>query len=139
MKIFRLQISVLTFLLASLYSYGQKKYNLYVHGVDNDSAAIVAKTGLQISFPSYIACVEYINKLPDHLQSKGFVTASIDSLKYDSGFARITIFLGELYQWAILDAKNIETTILDAVGWREKCFPAGPSILLRFRNGKKKF
>ncbi|MBI5857804.1 MAG: BamA/TamA family outer membrane protein [Sphingobacteriales bacterium] len=126
MKIFRLQISVLVLLLASVYSFGQNKYNLHVHGVDNDSAGIVAKTGLQVSFPSYTACAEYINKLPGYLQSKGFVTASIDSLNFDSSFARITIFLGELYQWALLDVKNIETAILDAVGWREKMFAGKP-------------
>ncbi len=126
MRTVRLQISVLTLLLTSLYSFGQKKYDLFVHGVDHDSATIVSKTGLQVSFPSYIVCKEYINKLPDLLQSKGFVTASVDSLRFDSSSARIVLFLGEQYQWALLDTKNIEPEILDDVGWRGKMFTGKP-------------
>ena len=91
-----------------------------------DSANIVAKTGLQTSFTSRIACEEYINRLPGYLQSKGFVTASIDSLKYDSGFASILLFIGEQYLWAQLDAKYVESSLLDAIGWREKMFANKP-------------
>gem|GEM_PF-6618381 len=55
MRIFRLQISVLTFLFCVINTSGQGKYNLNLHGVDKDSAAIISKVGLQVSFPSYIA------------------------------------------------------------------------------------
>ncbi len=126
MRKFRLQISVLTFLLLSIYVPAQNKYNLHLKGVDKDSATIVTKTGLQTRFASQLACSDYINKLPGYLQSKGYVTASIDSLSYDSSSARIVLFMGELYLWAVLDAKNIESSILDAVGWREKMFTNKP-------------
>ena len=123
MRNFRLQISLFVFLLLCIINgSAQNKYNLYLRGVDKDSATIVAKTGLQTSFVSRIACEEYINRLPGYLQSKGYVTASIDSLNYDSGFARMLLFTGELYLWAQLDAKNVEPSILDAIGWREKMF-----------------
>ena len=123
MRNFRLQISLFVFLLLCIINgSAQNKYNLYLQGVDKDSATIVAKTGLQTSFVSRIACEEYINRLPGYLQSKGYVTASIDSLNYDSGFARMLLFTGELYLWAQLDAKNVEPSILDAIGWREKMF-----------------
>ncbi len=94
--------------------------------MDKDSAAIVSKTGLQTSFASAAACTEYINKLPGYLQSKGYVTASIDSLHYDSAAASIVLFIGELYLWAQLDAKKVESSILDAIGWREKMFANKP-------------
>lgn len=123
---FRLQISVLLFLLLSIYTSAQNKYILQVRGVDKDSAAIVSKTGLQTSFASAAACTEYINKLPGYLQSKGYVTASIDSLHYDSAAASIVLFIGELYLWAQLDAKKVESSILDAIGWREKMFANKP-------------
>lgn len=126
MKIFRLQISVLAFLASIINAAGQGKYQLYVRGVDRDSATIVAKAGLQVSFPSYITCAEYMSKLPDLLQSKGFVTSSIDSLRFDSTAASTVLFLGEEYQWAVLEAKNIEAAVLDAVGWREKMFAGKP-------------
>ncbi len=94
--------------------------------MDKDSAAIVSKTGLQTSFASAAACTEYVNKLPGYLQSKGYVTASVDSLQYDSDKARMVLFVGELYLWAQLDAKNVEPSILDAIGWREKMFANKP-------------
>jgi len=76
----RSQISLLVFLLVSIYGSSQNKYTIHLRGVDMDSATIVAKTGLQTSFASRFACEDYINRLPDYLQSKGFVNASIDSL-----------------------------------------------------------
>ena len=91
-----------------------------------DSATIVSKTGLQTSFATANACIDYINKLPGYLQSKGYVTASVDSSRYDPASARIVLFLGQVYLWAQLDAKNIELPILDAIGWREKMFADKP-------------
>jgi hypothetical protein len=91
----RQQISLLVLLLLGIYCSAQKqadrpsglreqadKYTLLLQGVDMDSATIVAKTGLQTSFISRFACEEYINRLSGFLQSKGFVTSSIDSLYY---------------------------------------------------------
>ena len=126
MKKFRLQISVLLFLLLGIYTSAQDKYNLHLKGVDMDSAIIVSKTGLQTSFASRADCEDYVQKLPGHLQSKGYVTVSVDSLKYEAAYARIVLFVGELYLWAQLDAKNVEPLILDAVGWREKMFANKP-------------
>jgi outer membrane protein assembly factor BamA len=117
---------VLLFLLLGLYSSAQNKYLLYVKGVDLDAAIFFSKTGLQTTFASSSACISYVNKLPGLLQAKGFVTASIDSLVYDSISARIVLFVGKLYQWAQLDAKSVEPSILDAIGWREKMFDKKP-------------
>ncbi len=99
---------------------------LHLRGVDKDPATIISRTGLQTVFTSQAACTDYLNNLPGFLQAKGYVTASIDSLVYDSISARILLFLGELYRWARLDVKNIEPSILDAIGWREKMFASKP-------------
>jgi outer membrane protein assembly factor BamA len=123
---FRLQISVLVLLLPGIYASAQVNYKLYIRGVDKDSATIISLAGVQTNFVSRFACTEYINKLPGQLQSMGYVTASIDSLQYDSTAARMVLFLGELYRWAQLDARNIEAPVLDAIGWREKMFANKP-------------
>ena len=129
----RLQISLLVFLLPGIYASAQNlpdrqagKYNLYLRGVDKDSATIVHKTGLQTSFTSRFNCEEYMNRLPGLLQSKGYVTASIDSLYYDSGFARMVLYTGEMYMWAQLDARHVEPFLLSAIGWQEKMFTNKP-------------
>jgi outer membrane protein assembly factor BamA len=122
----RLQISLLAFLLLSIASSAQNNYNLYVQGVDKDSAFLISRFEIPASFVSRFACVDYINKLPGYLQSKGYVTASIDSLHYDSLFARIILFVGEAYSWVQLDTKKIDPTLLDAIGWRERQFENKP-------------
>ncbi len=122
----RLQISLLVLLLPGIYASAQGKYSLHLRGVDKDSATIVAQTGLQTNFTSRAACEEYINRLPGYLQSKGYVTASIDSLSYETGYARILLFTGEMYLWAQLDAKQVEPSLLEAIGWREKMFTNKP-------------
>jgi outer membrane protein assembly factor BamA len=129
MKKFRLQISVLVLLLPGIYTAAQNQatsYHLHVRGVDKDSAALVAQTGLQTIFASRTACMDYAAKLPAALQVKGYVTASIDSLKFDSAFARMVLFVGQPYRWATLNATTVEPSLLDAVGWREKLFENKP-------------
>lgn len=123
---FRLQISVLVLFLLTIPSLAQKRYDLHMKGVDKDSATIVSATGLQTRFASRTELEEYLNKLPGYLQSKGYVTASIDSLHYNIESARIVLFIGELYRWAQLDAKYIELSLLAAIGWREKMFEDKP-------------
>jgi outer membrane protein assembly factor BamA len=122
----RLQISVLVFLLLSVYSSAQNNYNLYIRGVDEDSASLISRLSLQTTFTSRFACMDYITKLPGYLLSKGYVTASIDSLHYDSSFASMILFIGQPYLWVQLDAKQIDPSLLNAVGWREKFFSDKP-------------
>ncbi|MDP9230622.1 MAG: hypothetical protein M3O67_08120, partial [Bacteroidota bacterium] len=64
--------------------------------------------------------------MPVYLQSKGYVTASLDSVEYDSAFAKLVLFVGDAYRWAQLDASHVDATLLDAIGWREKLFAGKP-------------
>ena len=122
----RLQILVLLFLLADVNVIAQENYTLHIRSVDKDSIFISEKLGLPYSFPSRFACVDFISKLPQKLQSQGYVTASIDSIEYDSAFAKIVLFAGKAYHWAVLNAKHIETPVLNAIGWRENIFNGIP-------------
>ncbi|MBK5269878.1 MAG: BamA/TamA family outer membrane protein [Bacteroidia bacterium] len=122
----RLQISVLVFLLLSIYSPAQNSYYLHLHSVDKDSLFLTSTLNLQNVFDSRLACNEYINKIPGYLQAKGYVTASIDSIHYDSTFASMVLFVGEIYHWAQIDTKQVDPLILDAVGWKEKAFADKP-------------
>lgn len=126
MRQFRLQISVLVLLLLSIYTSAQNNYRLFIRGVDKDSIQLVNDLALQTTFSSQFLCRDYVNKLPGLLQSKGYVTASIDSLRFDSADARIVLFSGSRYIWAKLDAKKVDPVLLDAIGWREKLFTDKP-------------
>ena len=92
---FRLQISVLVLLLLVVSASAQNNYRIHLNGVDKDSATIIKLTGLQTGFSSRLQCEEYINNLQSVLQSKGYATASIDSLHYQPDFAVIHLFIGE--------------------------------------------
>lgn len=125
MQTVRLQISVLVLLLQVLCTAAQSNYSLSFRCVDKDTA-LVQQLGIQTSFVSRFVCTEYINQLPGKLQAKGYVTASLDSIRYDSLAAHLVLFAGEQYKWAKLDAKSVEISLLDAVGWREKIFTDKP-------------
>ena len=105
---------------------GQSDYPLQIRGVDKDSAFIVNQLGVATSFPTRYACIEFINKLPAQLMSKGYVTASVDSVQFDSTFARVVLFVGEVYRWASIDTRGVDRQLLDAAGWREKTFDGKP-------------
>jgi len=95
---------------------------LNIHSLDKDPVQL----GIQTEFANKYACQDYVRKLPGLLQSKGYVTASVDSAQFDSLSARIVLYAGELYRWAIIDARSVDPSLLDAVGWREKNFSGKP-------------
>ena len=122
----------------SIYTSAQGKYNLHIRGAEKDTALLIPRLGLQTSFTSQIACSEYISKLTGILQSKGYATASIDSIRYDSSDAYMVLFAGERYLWARIDAKNIDPSILDGVGWRDKVFMNKPMDFSQLQEWQEK-
>jgi len=112
--------------LLSISATAQNKYILHLKGVDKDSAQLVNGLGIETEFVSRFACVGYVTQLPALMQSRGYVTFSIDSIRYDSLAASMVAFAGQRYLWAALDTKNVEPTLLSAVGYREKSFANKP-------------
>ena len=117
----RLLVSLLIFPLGPFYGWAQQNYQLNINGTDKD-AEFLKTLQLQQSFISYPACREYTGKILPMLQAKGYITASIDSLRFDSTSAFLNLFVGDLYQWKTLDTKNTDPALLDAIGWNERQF-----------------
>jgi len=148
----RLQISVLIVLLQAIpcaaqdttrrtvtnLSAATDNYTLKIRYADKEETVIAPQLNIQTGFSSPFTCTEYINKLTGMLQGRGYVTASIDSVTYDSLSAGIVLYVGELYRWARLDARNIEPALLDAVGWREKLFTGKPMDFLQVRQWQER-
>lgn len=124
MRIIRLQISVLLALLLATSSRSQEVYRLFIRYTDKDSVRMAAELGLQTRFDNRIACSEYCARVPDLLRAKGYITASVDSLQFDSLSARMVLFAGEKYQWASLGITGLEPEELQSLGWEEQ-FSAG--------------
>ena len=121
MRKIRLQISVLLGLLQALAGWSQSAYELRIRCVDQDPA-LLSTLDIRTRFASRLACTEYLAQLPAYLQGRGYVTASLDSIRLDSSSAHLVLFLGEAYKWARLDATRMDPALLDAVGWRDKLF-----------------
>ncbi|HEY6504838.1 MAG TPA: BamA/TamA family outer membrane protein [Chitinophagaceae bacterium] len=122
----RLQISVLVSLLLHIHLPAQTNYGLAIRSVDKEPSFLTSSLGIPPSFTTRFACTEYINKLPALLQSKGYVTASLDSVRYDSAYASVVLYVGDVYKWAQIDAAQVDASILEAIGWRERMFSGKP-------------
>lgn len=57
----------------------------------------------------------YLVRLKSELQTKGYITASIDSIYLDSADARVHIYLGEQYKWATIKTNPADEDVLTAV------------------------
>ena len=138
MRKYRLQISVLLALLTAICAHGQEKYPLRVRYADSLSARYADTSPVQQIFTSRIECSNYLAQLPALLQARGFVTASLDSIRFDSSFAAIVLYLGQRYQWARLDTRQVETSLLEAVGWRDRNFTEKPMDFAQVRSWQEK-
>lgn len=107
--------------LFSCISYGASaQYPLRVLPVDRDSVTLAQQVSLQRSFKNMTECAEYIKKLPSVLHAKGYATASVDSVHYDSTGAAIVLFLGSAYRIGHIKTDSADRKLLERVGWNER-------------------
>lgn len=124
-KIQRLFPTALLFcilLFSNFFSDAQYNYKLIARCVDKEDSFLINELGIQTNFVSRQACIEYVNKLPGIIQSRGFVTASLDSLVYETDTASIVLFLGRQYKWAKINTEDADVEVLALNGWNEKLF-----------------
>lgn len=79
-----------------------------------DSARLTTLS-LPALFASRLEADGYIANLLPLLQSRGFVTASIDSVKTDSASAFVALFLGEPYKWSRVRTQPKDAPLLEAI------------------------
>ena len=76
----------------------QTSYALRIVAASKDSTMRPDRLGLKRTFPDRLACFKYVNDLTALLQAEGYIAASIDSVHFDSTFARIVLYSGRKYQ-----------------------------------------
>jgi outer membrane protein assembly factor BamA len=101
-------------LTLSLFSTAQ--YSLHIQPVDKDSAFIRQKLKLKTNFQNRSNCISYVKKLPALLQSKGYPSASVDSLYHDSISALCVLYVGEPVRHTVLNTDSIDQSILSQAG-----------------------
>lgn len=105
-------------------------WQLQVQLVDKDSSFNRQPLKLQTSFANKLLCSNYVQGLPALLGSKGYPTASVDSIFELDNHTVIHLFLGKKYQWIKLKPDGIEKTAMDESRFREKDY-AGKLLNIR--------
>lgn len=109
------------------------QYGLVVEPVEGDSLALSKTIAIPGYFKTRVQCTDYLRKLPGLLQAKGYASASIDSVRYDSSAAFIRLYLGATYQWASLQTDSIERKLLDGAGFHASDYSGAPLNLPRMQ------
>ena len=97
-------------------------YQLNIHFIDKDKSFDPQALKLQTQFANKNLCIAYINGLPALLGSKGYPTASVDSITDKENYTSIKLFLGKQYRWIKLTPGNIEKKAIDESGYVERNF-----------------
>ncbi len=90
--------------------------------IDKDSSFDPQVLKLQTAFSSEPAAMNYVNKLPALLATKGYPVASVDSSSSKESVIFLQVYLGNKYNWIQLTPVNIEKKALDESGFLEKNF-----------------
>ncbi|HVG15038.1 MAG TPA: BamA/TamA family outer membrane protein, partial [Chitinophagaceae bacterium] len=110
---------LLCFVLFSLHRVAAQSYPVY-YTITGDSAQQDAQ--LKNQFASGLEAAAYLNEVLNILQKKGFVTASIDSIRQDSSAAYVQLYLGHKYKWARINTSPGDEDILSALRWPKAAF-----------------
>ncbi len=119
-------------LLASILS-AHAQYALHVKLNSPDSILRAPALGIPASFKDRAGCTEYVYKLADLLRNKGFTSASIDSVKFDSASAFLRLYIGERFTWSKIRTKPADMQLLEAAGWDSKKFSGKPATPDQFQ------
>jgi len=93
-----------------------QQVNLVVSCTDHPAINIQLLTGYNQHFTNKTLCKQYMDKLPGLLQARGYIGASIDSVREDSTTLYCNMFLGNIYKWKKVTYDSALLNILPAIG-----------------------
>ena len=114
-------LTSLIFILTS-FSFGFAQTYTVQYTSGNDSLSTEQKKFVQTSFASRNEASQYIFELPSTLHTKGFITASVDNVVYDSLSARVNLYFGEQYKWAQIHTAPEDQDLLQSIRFPEDLF-----------------
>ncbi|MGN6616265.1 MAG: BamA/OMP85 family outer membrane protein [Ilyomonas sp.] len=99
----------------------QKKISLYIDPVDMP-AGFISNLNIDTVFSSRLLAIQYVQQLPSLLASKGYIAASVDSVKEDSSSISIKLYAGEKYRWKELIIDEELWPVLNQLGYYSQSF-----------------
>ena len=115
-----IKIIVLLFYVPIL-SFGQKKYTLEIHPI-NDEDGIFKKINYKTNFVDSLSVLLELEKVTSALHEKSYLLASVESLKNNDNVYVANLSIGKRFEWAILKKGNLPDEILRKVDFKEKVF-----------------
>lgn len=106
-------------------SFAQQQCSLNIQSAGNNSEA-VNELKPPSTFPSKNKCIAYVQQLPSLLMTKGFISASIDSVWEDSSSVSIILFSGKKYVWDSLHVEENDWPVLNQLGFYKNSFNTKP-------------
>lgn len=99
----------LFFCLAFHISYAQHNPNYYLQIVSDKKhdIRVLNKKQYETEFADSIALIDELSRLQKHLQHKGYLACSFDSLVFDSLFVKAYLHTGRQYRWHDLSAERV--------------------------------
>jgi outer membrane protein assembly factor BamA len=110
---------LLTLLCSAAYS---QNYPVSYRAVAGDSSLLQQLPNLQKSFISRTDANGYMARLLPLLREKGYLTASIDTVRLDSSGGRVSVYLGEQYKWAKIRLLPQDAPLLQQVHFPSTVF-----------------
>ncbi len=107
----------LFYLLMLLGLFGSTQSPYSVQYTILDSVRVQDTALLRTRFWSQADALDFLAALPQDLQRKGYITASVDEIRADSLAAHVLVFLGEKYEWASLRTRQEDEDLLAAIRW----------------------
>ena len=101
-----------------------QSHRLVINCTELTNSFLQKELQLKTVFTTKLQCKTYIEQLPILLQSKGYLAASVDSLKQDSSSSTILLFLGEKYTWRTLQIDDKDKDLLAQLGLQKEAFTA---------------
>ncbi len=99
-------------------------FNLSVHY--KDSVIERQSSTIKTTFANSQQLYDYVNNLPKNLSTKGYPTASVDSVWEIENTVHIDLYFGTKYDWVKLKVNPTDKTILARAGYVEKNFVNKP-------------
>ena len=103
----------------------QKECKLIIQPVDG-SVETLAALQLPNTFATKTKCISYVQQLPALLTTKGYITASVDSVYEDSTSVYVYLFQGKKYTWNSLHIDDKDWPLLNQLGYYKSSFNAKP-------------
>ncbi len=108
-------------MLVCLCNGAASQYALEIHA--ESSHELVKK---KQNFKSLQAAQSHVQEVQLNLMASGYLSANVDSAKYDSLQGTAWLHIGQQYKWAELSARGIPDEYLNRSGFREKLYSKKP-------------